>query len=79
MNTQNKFPYAVIIGIDCITGLQSARILARHGVPVIGLAKDPKNFCCKTKVCEKILPVNTANEDFIALLESMDPGSLYQF
>jgi len=30
VNTQNKLPYAFIIGIDCITGLQSARILARH-------------------------------------------------
>lgn len=71
MNTQKKLPYAIIVGIDCVTGLQSARILARHGVPVIGLAKDPKNFCCKTKVCEKILPVNTASEDLIVLLESL--------
>lgn len=71
MNTQNKPPYAIIIGIDCITGLQSARILARHGVPVIGLAKDPNNFCCKTKVCERILQVNTASEELIVLLESL--------
>jgi predicted ATP-grasp superfamily ATP-dependent carboligase len=71
VNTQKKLPYAIIVGIDCVTGLQSARILARHGVPVIGLAKDPNNFCCKTKVCEKILPVNTASEDLIVLLESL--------
>lgn len=71
MNTQNKLPYAFIIGIDCVTGLQSARILARHGVPVIGFAKDPKNFCCTTSVCEKILQVNTASEDLIVLLESL--------
>jgi predicted ATP-grasp superfamily ATP-dependent carboligase len=71
VNTQNKNPYAVIIGLDCITGLQSARILARHHVPVIGLAKDPKNFCCKTTVCEKILQVDTASEDLIVLLESL--------
>jgi D-aspartate ligase len=74
MNTQNKLPYALIIGIDCITGLQSARILARHGVPVIGLAKDPNNFCCKTNVCEKILQVNTASEDLVVLLEALGPA-----
>jgi D-aspartate ligase len=74
VNTQNRLSYAIIIGIDCITGLQSARILARHGVPIIGLAKDPRNFCCKTKVCEKIFSVNTANEDFVALLESLGPS-----
>lgn len=71
MNTQYKPPYAIIIGIDCVTGLQSARILARHGVPVIGLAKDPKNFCCRTRVCEKILQVNTGSDDLIAMLESL--------
>jgi predicted ATP-grasp superfamily ATP-dependent carboligase len=71
VKTQIKLPYAIVIGIDCITGLQSARILAKNGVPVIGLAKDPKNFCCKTKVCEKILQVNTASEDLILLLESL--------
>jgi predicted ATP-grasp superfamily ATP-dependent carboligase len=71
VKTQKKLPYAIVIGIDCITGLQSARILAQHGVPVIGLAKDPKNFCCKTKVCERILQVNTASEDLIVLLESL--------
>ena len=71
MKTQNKLPYAIIVGIDCITGLQSARILARHGVPVIGLAKDPNNFCCKTNVSERILQVNTASEDLIVLLESL--------
>lgn len=71
MKTQDKLPYAFIIGIDCITGLQSARILAQQGVPVIGLAKDPDNFCCKTGVCEKILPVNTSSEDLIVLLESL--------
>lgn len=73
MSTQNRLPHAIIIGSDCITGLQSARILAQRGVPVIGLAKDLKNFCCRTKVYEKILQVNTASEDFIARLESLGP------
>lgn len=73
MNTHNQLPHAFILGIDCITGLQSARILARHGVPVIGFAKDLKNFCCKTNVCEKILQVDTAGEGLISLLESLGP------
>lgn len=73
MDRLKQLPYAIVIGLDCITGLQSARILSRHGVPVIGLAKDPKNFCCKTRVCEKILQVNTASEELIGLLESLGP------
>ena len=73
VSTQNKLPYAIIIGIDCITGLQSARILARHGIPVLGVAKDPSNFCCQTNVCEQIVSANTASEQFIELLEAMGP------
>ncbi|MGE5373454.1 MAG: carboxylate--amine ligase [Bacteroidota bacterium] len=73
MDTKNKLPHAFIIGLDCITGLQSARILARHGIPVIGLVKDPDHFCCRTKVVEKIFKANTAGEEFIELLEKMGP------
>jgi predicted ATP-grasp superfamily ATP-dependent carboligase len=73
VDTQSRLPYAIIIGLDCITGLQSARLLARHRVPVIGLAKDPENFCCKTRVVEKIIRTNTASEEFVQLLESLGP------
>jgi D-aspartate ligase len=74
VDTKTKLPYAFIIGLDCITGLQSARILARHGIPVIGLVKDPDHFCCRTKVVEKIFKANTASEEFIELLEKMGPS-----
>jgi len=71
LKTQGKLPYAIVIGVDCITGLQTVRILAEHGIPIIGLAKDPKHFCCRTRLCEKIIGVNTASEDFIATLETL--------
>jgi D-aspartate ligase len=72
-NKVSKLPYAFVVGLDCITGLQTARILARHGVPLVGLAKDPNNFCCQTQVCERIIPTNTASEQFIEVLESLGP------
>ena len=31
-------PQAVVVGLDCITGLQTARLLARRGISVIGIA-----------------------------------------
>jgi len=73
VNTQNKLPYAFVIGLDCITGLQTARILAQHDIPIIALAKDLNHFCCQTRVCERILRANTASEEFIEVLETLGP------
>lgn len=66
-------PYAIVINLDCITGLQTARILARHNLPVIAIARDPSHFCCRTNVCEKILFANTETEELIAVLERLGP------
>lgn len=66
-----KLPQAIVIGLDCITGLQTARILADHGIPVIGIAKDPSHYCCRTKVCDQILSADTSSVAFIELLGAM--------
>jgi len=73
MKSQQQQPRALVIGLDCITGLQSARILARRGVPVIGLAKNSGHYCAQTNVCEKIIPANIASEDLIHTLEKLGP------
>jgi D-aspartate ligase len=66
-------PYAIIIGLDSTSGIQASRILARHKVPVIAIAKDPKHYCCRTKVCERILFANTGSDEFIRTLETLGP------
>jgi D-aspartate ligase len=53
---------AVVVGLDCITGLQTARILARQGVKVVGIASDAKHFCCRTRACEQLVTVNGTND-----------------
>jgi predicted ATP-grasp superfamily ATP-dependent carboligase len=67
-------PHAVVIGLDCMTGLQTARILARHGVPMVGLAADLRHFGARTRVCERILHVETASEELIRCLEWLGPS-----
>ena len=62
-----------MIGLDCITGLQTARILAGYGVPVIGLARNLNHYCSRTHVCEEIIRADTAGEEFICVLESLGP------
>jgi D-aspartate ligase len=64
-------PRAVVVGLDCITGLQTARILARRAIPVVAIAKDRDNFCCRTQVCERILQLDTTSEELIAGLEDL--------
>ncbi len=73
---------AVVVGLDCITGLQSARILARRGVPVIGIASDPKHFACRTRVCAQTFRAETSGAALIEALERLaprlpEPGVLY--
>lgn len=68
--SQKSIP-AVVVGLDCITGLQTTRILARHGVPVIGVAEDPRSFACKTRHCQQKVIASTRSEQLIEALEQI--------
>jgi predicted ATP-grasp superfamily ATP-dependent carboligase len=70
---ESQQPYAIVIGLDGMNGLQAARVLARRQVPVIAIAKDPKRHPSRTRVCETILFANTENEDFLETLEILGP------
>ena len=61
----------VVIGLDCITGLQTARIFADKGVPVIGIARDLNHFSCHTRVCDKIIEGDTRTPALISLLTQL--------
>ena len=61
----NKKPYAVLINMDYLTGLQTARILADRGVPVIGMAENLDHFCARTNACEKVIPSGRMTEELI--------------
>lgn len=68
---RTRLPPAVVLGLDCITGLQTARILARHRIPVIGVASDLRHYCCRTRVCERIVHADTSSEELIPELEAL--------
>ncbi len=69
----NPKPYAIVVGLDCIQGLQSARILASYKIPVIAIASSPDYYSCKTNVCDEILYVKTSSQKLSDLLESLGP------
>lgn len=61
-------PQAIVTKLDCITGLQASRALARYGIPVIGIADDLSHFCNRTNTCKQTLTANTTNEELIDAL-----------
>ena len=64
---------AVVIALDCITGLQTARILAARGIPVVGLAADRHHFCARTRVVREVIEAPTSGDGLIAELERLGP------
>lgn len=67
-------PAAVVIGLDNITGLQTARILAARGVPVIGLAGDRRHFACRTRACTTVVEADLYGEGLIEALIRLGPS-----
>lgn len=64
-------PPAVIVGLDSTTGLQTARILARRGVPVTGIAQDAKHPCCRTNVSQQVVIASTGDDGLVDALERL--------
>jgi len=69
----SSLPRAVVICLESFIGLQTARILTGHSVPVIGIADRPDRDCCKTNTCEKMIFANTSNVEFIQALQDLGP------
>ena len=69
MRRPDSRPSAVVVGLDCITGLQSARLLAARDVPVIGIVEDRRHFCATTRVARRIVSAPTAGEPLIRALQ----------
>ena len=69
----DKVPAAVIVGLDSATGLQSARILAARGVPVIGIATDVRHPCCRTRACVRVVEADTSSPGLIEALHALGP------
>src|SRR5690349_23083692 len=70
-NTQK--PYAVVVGLDHINGLQTVRILARQHIPIVGVTKNPNHYCSRTRLCERILIADTSSEELINSLVKAGP------
>lgn len=62
---------AVVIGLDCPTGLQTARILHDRMVRVIGIARDTGHPCVRTNVCERVIGADTTGRPLVLALRRL--------
>lgn len=68
---QSHSPAAIVVGLDCLQGLQTARVLAARDIPVIGVAKDPKHFACRTRACQEVVIADTGGDGLVERLVGM--------
>lgn len=66
-------PAAVVVGLDTITGLQTARILHARGVPVVGLTNDRGHWACRTRACERVVEADLLGDGFVDALVRLGP------
>ena len=62
---------AVVIGLDSITGLQTARILADRAVPVVGIVADRRHWGARTNSCVEILECELSGAALISALQRL--------
>lgn len=72
--TQTAAAGAVVIGLDSVTGLQTARLLARRGIPVTAVAANLRHPACRTRVCDRIVGTGLDEDALIATLLRLGPG-----
>ena len=73
---------AVVVGVDNITGLQTARLLADRGVPVVGVASNRKHWGARTRSCVEVLESPLADTPLLETLHDLagrwsGPGVLF--
>ena len=68
---KENLPYVVVIDIDHMNGIQTARIFKERDIKVVGIARDLDHYCAKTRVCEKIIKSNTKTDQLIDTLVSL--------
>lgn len=62
---------AVVIGLDSITGLQTARILAAREIPVVGMVADRRHWGARTRACIEVVESPLRGDGLMATLEDL--------
>jgi D-aspartate ligase len=66
-------PPVVVIGLDCPTGLQTARTFAARGIEVIGLATNRRHPCVRTRSCGRFVEIEAGETPLVEALMRLGP------
>ena len=61
-------PSAIVLGFDCITGLQIARQLHRFGVQVTGLVANPGHFTAASRAVQRVVALGIEDPQLLPRL-----------
>ncbi len=64
-------PPVVVLGLDCATGLQVARVFAGRGIDVIGIAEDLGHPCTRTRSCRRLIRAGRDSEGMVSALHGL--------
>lgn len=67
----NITPPALVLGTDCLTGLQATRILWRKKIPVIGVADDVNRAYCRSRSVKKTISTRSLCNDPVPVLQAI--------
>lgn len=59
--------------MDDLRGVYAARTLARHGVHVVGVARDPKSYGARSRACNRMIYADTSGEELVDALVALGP------
>ena len=69
-------PAAVVTNLESYVGLQTARTLRRHGIPVVALANRPNAPLCRTRSVEAIFDAGSDGAGTVGVLQELAPLQL---
>jgi predicted ATP-grasp superfamily ATP-dependent carboligase len=63
----------VVTNLEVFVGLQTARLMRRHGIPVVGLADRPRDPLCRTRSVDAVFDAGTRGIDTVDVLRELAP------
>ncbi len=64
-------PAAVVTNLEVFPGLQTARLMRRHGIPVVGLADRPDGPLCRTRSVDAVFDAGVGGVDTVSVLQEI--------